>query len=103
MWGGMTLGARMSKAISLIAGSSLDSPALKFVGEAFDSVWRKVAGHFQRPSGKKAARLFLASANLAVATNQNPDRGVLKQTGLPAMPLQNNIPSHRHKPPPNIP
>ena len=89
----MTLGAKMPKAISLIAGSSLDSPALKFVSEAFDSVWRKVGGHFQGPSEKEAARLILASAILAVATNQTRDIGLLKQAGLRAMRLTYNVPS----------
>jgi len=83
----------MSKAISLIAGSSLDSPALKFVGEAFDSVWRKVAGHFQGPSEREAARLILASAILAVATNQTRDVGLLKQAGLRAMKQTYDLPS----------
>jgi hypothetical protein len=87
------LGAKMPKAISLIAGSSLDSPALKFVSEAFDSVWRKVAGQFQSPSEKEAARLILASAILAVATNQTRDIGLLKQAGLRAMRLTYNLPS----------
>jgi len=89
----MTLGAKMPKAISLIAGSSLDSPAMKFVSEAFDSVWRKVGGHFQGPSEKEAARVILASAILAVATNQTRDIGLLKQAGLRAMRLTYNLPS----------
>ena len=89
----MTLGAKMPKAISLIAGSSLDSPALKFVSEAFDSVWRKVGGHFQGSSEKEAARLILASAILAVATNETRDIGLLKQAGLRAMRLTYNVPS----------
>src|SRR5262249_35018025 len=93
MWGGMTLGARMSKAISLIAGSSLDSPALKFVGEAFDSVWRKVAGHFQRPSQREAGRLFFGSGIFAVATHQTRGGRLLKQACLPAMRLEYNLPS----------
>ena len=89
----MTLGAKMPKAISLIAGSSLDSPAMKFVSEAFDSVWRKVGGHFQGSSEKEAARLTLASAILAVATNETRDIGLLKQAGLRAMRLTYNVPS----------
>jgi hypothetical protein len=88
----MTLGANMPKAISLIAGSSLDSPALKFVSEAFDSVWRKVSGHLQSPSEREAARLILASAILAVATNQTRDIGLLKQAGLRAMRLTYDLP-----------
>jgi len=83
----------MPKAISLIAGSSLDSPAMKFVSEAFDSVWRKVSEHFQGPSEREAARLILASAILAVATNQTRDIGLLKQAGLRAMRLTYNLPS----------
>ena len=85
----------MPKAISLIAGSSLDSPALKFVGEAFDSVWRKVAGHFEGASEKEAARLILASAILAVTTNQTRDVGLLKHAGLRAMRQTFDLPSSR--------
>jgi len=82
----------MPKAISLIAGSALDSPALKLVSEAFDSVWRKVGGHFEGPSEKEAARLILASAILIVATNQTRDVGLLKLAGLRAMRQTYSLP-----------
>ena len=75
----------MPKAIALIAGSSLETPALKLVGEAFDSVWRKMGEQFEDPSEKEAARLILASAILEVAKNDSRDVQMLKKAGLRAL------------------
>jgi hypothetical protein len=71
----------MPKAVALIAGSTLPSPALKLVCEAFDSVWSKFGGHFESPAEKEAARLILASAIVIVATNGCRDIVTLKKAG----------------------
>jgi hypothetical protein len=78
-------GDHVPKVIALIAGSGLGTDALKAVRQAFDNAWAEVAGKFNDVAEKEAARLAIATAILSVATNENRDVEMLKQTGLQAV------------------
>src|SRR5262245_46142458 len=75
----------MPKAIALIAGSNLGTEVLSAARQAVDNDWAKIAGKFNDPAQKEAARLTLATAILSVATNENRDVETLKQAGLGAV------------------
>ena len=73
------------KAIALIVGSGLGPEALSAARQAFDNAWAEVAGKFYGSAQREAAQLTLATAILAVATNESPDVEILKQAGLQAL------------------
>jgi len=60
--------------------------ALKVINGAFDAAWAEIAGNFDGDQ-TEMARLKLANAILANATEQSRDAEVLKRAGLAAMAL----------------
>ena len=65
--------------------SATDAPVLSAARQAFDNAWAEIAGKFNDPAQREAARLSLATAILSVATNENRDVEALKQAGLHAV------------------
>ena len=69
----------------VIEGPSFGPDALRTIGQAFDQAWADVDDTFTTPMAKEAARLFLANAILAVATNDSRDIDALRRHGLGAL------------------
>lgn len=81
------LGGAM-KAKQVIEGATLGPEALKAIGEAFDQAWADVDDVFAGPLAKEVARLYLANAMLAVATDDSRDVDALRSHGLSALALK---------------
>lgn len=76
------------KARHLIDSASYGPEALKVIGQAFDEVWRDIAGNFgDDPRDIELARLKLANALLSVACEESQDVEALKNGALQAMAL----------------
>ncbi len=74
------------KAGQLIDGASFGPEAMKALGAAFDAAWASIAGNFgDEPGVVEAARLKLADAVLAVASEGSRDSEVLKIAALQVM------------------
>jgi hypothetical protein len=76
------------KARALIsgAGASYGPDALNVIGQAFDEAWAQIASHFgSDPTVIESARLSLANAILAAATNASRDVEALKNEALKTM------------------
>ena len=69
----------------VIVGRSFGPDALRATGQAFDQAWADVDDTCTTPMAKEAARLFLANAILAVATNDSRDVDALRRHGLGAL------------------
>jgi hypothetical protein len=69
----------------LISGTSFGPDALKVVTQAFDEAWSAIADRYKTPDETEAARIQLANATLAVATEASRDVEVLKQAALEVM------------------
>jgi hypothetical protein len=68
------------------AGAAFGPDALKVIGQAFDEAWAQIAGHFgSDPAVIESARLSLANAILASATNASRDVEALKNEALKTM------------------
>jgi hypothetical protein len=68
------------------AGASLDPETMKVIGQSFDEAWARIAGRFgSDPTLIESARLSLANAILAAATNASRDVGALKNEALKTM------------------
>jgi hypothetical protein len=68
------------------AGASLDPETMKVIGQSFDEAWAQIAGRFgSDPTLIESARLSLANAILAAATNASRDVGALKNEALKTM------------------
>ena len=76
------------KAKQVIEGATLGPEALKAIGEAFDQAWADVDDVFAGPLAKEVARLYLANAMLAVATDDSRDVDALRSHGLSALALK---------------
>jgi hypothetical protein len=73
------------KARRLIEGASFGPEALKVIGKAFDLTWADVENAFPTPLAKKAARLTIANAILANATDESCDVEELRTHGHRAL------------------
>jgi hypothetical protein len=78
----------------LISGTAFGPDALKIVTQAFDEAWSSIAHQYRTPDEMEAARIQLANATLAVASEASRDVEVLKQAALQAM---NGMRGARHK------
>ena len=72
----------------VIEGASFGPDTLKVIGQAFDQAWADVDDAFPTPLAKKAARLFLANALLALATADSRDVGALRLYGMQALAVK---------------
>jgi hypothetical protein len=76
------------RARRLIDGASFGPEAVKAIGEAFDRAWADIADHFgSDPADIDEARYKLATALLAIATEDSRDVGALKTGALQRMAL----------------
>jgi hypothetical protein len=76
------------RARRLIDGASFGPEAVKAIGEAFDRAWADIADHFGcDPADIDEARYKLATALLAIATEDSRDVGALKTGALQRMAL----------------
>jgi hypothetical protein len=68
------------------AGKSFGPDALNVIGQAFDEAWAQIASHFgSDPTVIESARLSLANAILAAATDASRDVEALKNEALITM------------------
>ena len=75
------------KARRLIESSDFSPEALKVICEAFDAAWVDISDHFYNDPAIEGARLRLAHAVLAVATEESRDVEQLKNNALQVMAL----------------
>ena len=76
------------KAHGVIGGAAFNPNVLKVLFEAFDSAWNEIADRFEEdPLRKEAARLNLAHAVLAVASEASSDAERIKSLALRVMAL----------------
>jgi hypothetical protein len=73
------------KARKLIEGASFGPEALKVIGKAFDLTWADVEHGFPTPLAKDAARLTIANAILANASDDSRDVEELRMHGHRAL------------------
>src|SRR5262245_42652478 len=59
--------------------------ALAVAGAAFDQAWEEIKLEFDRPLARQAARLALANAILAIATDESQDVAELKWAAIEAL------------------
>ena len=71
--------------LRLICGTSFGPDALKVVTQAFDEAWGSIAHQYKTPDEVDAARIQLANATLAVASEASRDVEVLKEAALQVM------------------
>ena len=76
------------KARQMIEGAAFGPEALRVMGQALDEAWDEVAGSFDNEIARHAARLVLAGAILAKATNASRDVEELKYAGRRALVLK---------------
>jgi hypothetical protein len=82
----------------LIRGATYGPEALKVIGQAFDEAWAEIAPHFEGHSLQtEAARLRLAHAVLAVATEDERDAAALRKTALQVFALTYRTPKRSSK------
>jgi hemoglobin-like flavoprotein len=80
------------KARQLIEGSTFGPDALKVMGKAFDDAWSEIAPHFSQNGLKShSARLRLARAVLAFATEDSRDADALKNAALQIVALHYRV------------
>jgi hypothetical protein len=76
------------KARQLVTGASFGPAALKVAGEAFDLAWEAIAANYGNDKRAiEAARLDLANAVLAVATEDSVDPVQVKNAALERLAL----------------
>ena len=73
------------KARQMIEGASFGPGALKVIGQAFDEAWASIAGNFKEGIETESARIKLARAVLAAATDEGRDAAALKHAALQSM------------------
>ena len=72
----------------LIDKTSFGPEALAAMGQAFDAAWEEISHNFgDDPDDSYAARLKLATALLAIASDESRDVDVLKRAALQRMAL----------------
>jgi hypothetical protein len=69
----------------LIANTAFGPDALKVVTQAFEEAWSSIADQYRTPDAMEAARIQLANATLAVATEASRDVEGLKLAALEVM------------------
>jgi hypothetical protein len=69
----------------LISAKSFGPDALKVVTQAFGEAWSSIEARYKTPNEMEAARIQLANATLAVATETSRDVEVLKRAALQVM------------------
>lgn len=74
--------------VQLVEGATFGPEALKAMGQAFDQAWADVDDTFTTLLAKTAARLHLANAIFAVATDERHDVDTLRSHGLQALALK---------------
>jgi hypothetical protein len=75
------------KARRLIESSDFSPQALTVIGKAFDAAWADISDHFYDDPEIESARLRLAHAVRAVATDESRDVEQLKNDALQVMAL----------------
>ena len=76
------------KARQLIRSAMFGPSAPAAIGAAFEQAWAEVEAHFDTDLSREAARLILAGAILASASDESRDVDELKQAGLHALALR---------------
>src|SRR5262245_18795466 len=80
------MGPRQAKAATLVRTrpprSTFGPQALATIGAAFDQAWQEVECYFTGPLSHQAARLILANAILAHATDESRDPKSLMWVGI---------------------
>jgi DNA repair ATPase RecN len=73
------------KALAKLRNSAFGPADVATMGRAFQEVWAAIGGRFNAPLASEAARLVLANAILAYATNIRVEASELRQAGLAAL------------------
>jgi hypothetical protein len=77
------------KSRQIFAGAAYGPATLRVIYKAFDDAWALIESHFdETPTSSETARLRLAHAILAVATEDSKDPEELKSLGLKAIAVQ---------------
>jgi len=79
------------RARHIIGNATFGPAALAVIGAAFDQAWADVEDHFDTDLSREAARLTLASAILANATDDSRDVDALKRAGLCVLAAQHHL------------